>query len=104
MLYEVASPPRGGPPRRPRAGRRAAMILKWLRERYRESEARHEATMERLRRAYEASERLRAELSHLEHEIYELHGSNLPRRRKALMEQAIRVRCDQVEREMLALQ
>jgi hypothetical protein len=80
------------------------MCLKWLIQRYREQEEQHHERLLRLRRAYEASERLRIELLQLEHEIYELWASERPRRQKALLEEAIRVRCRQVEREMAALQ
>jgi hypothetical protein len=66
---------------------------------------RHRAEQERrllrLRRIYWESERLRAELSHLEHEIYEIRASRLPRRQKGILEATIRVRCRRVEDEML---
>lgn len=55
----------------------------------------------RLRRVYRESERLRAELSHLEHEIYGIQDSDLSWRQKALLEAAIRVRCRKVEDELL---
>jgi len=79
------------------------MFLKWLMERYRANEERHRALFRRMQQAFEARERLRAELSHLEHEIYELYGSGLPRRQQSLIEAAIRVRCHRVESEMDAL-
>ena len=66
--------------------------------RHRETQHRH---VLRLRQLYWESERLRAELSHLEHEIYEIQASKLPRRQKGLLESAIRVRCRRVEEEML---
>ena len=66
--------------------------------RHREEQERH---LLRLRRIYWESERLRAELSHLEHEIYEIQASRLSRRQKGVLEAAIRVRCRRVEEEML---
>jgi hypothetical protein len=69
---------------------------------------RHRETQERqirkLRQMHWESERLRAELSHLEHEIYSIRDSELPRRQKILLEAAIRVRCRKVESEMLRRQ
>ncbi len=58
----------------------------------------------RLRLLYWESERLRAELSHLEHEIYGIRESSLTRRQKSLLEAAIRVRCRTLETEMLRRQ
>lgn len=81
--------------------------MRWLRrlrknwERY---QAEQEREIQKLRRLYFESERLRAELSHLEREIYGIRDSKLPRRQKALLESAIRVRCNKVEREMLRRQ
>ena len=69
--------------------------------RHRESQERE---IRKLRQMYWESERLRAELSHLEHEIYSIWDSDLPRRQKALLESAIRVRCRRVETEMLRRQ
>ena len=60
-----------------------------------------EREMRRLRTLYLESERLRAELSHLEREIYGIQDSALPYRQKALLESAIRIRCRKVETEML---
>ncbi|HTE17643.1 MAG TPA: hypothetical protein VK689_04590 [Armatimonadota bacterium] len=66
---------------------------------------RHRAEQERrqlrLRRTYWESERLRAELSHLGHVIYEIQGSKLSTRQKGILETTIRVRCRRVEEEML---
>jgi hypothetical protein len=70
-------------------------------ERHRQAQERE---VRRLRQVYWESERLRAELSHLEHEIYGIRDSGLPRRQKALLEAAIRVRCRRVEAEMLRRQ
>jgi len=42
-------------------------------------------------------DRLRAELSHLEHEIYEIWELDLPRSQKAILESAIRVRARALE-------
>jgi hypothetical protein len=67
-------------------------------------EARVKARLAWLRRAYRESERLRAELSHLEHEIYEIWDSALSRREKAFLEQVLRVRTRRIENEMLRLQ
>lgn len=69
--------------------------------RHREAQERE---LHRLRRLYHESERLRAELSQLEHEIYGIRDSRLPRRQKVLLEAAIRTRCRKVEEEMLCRQ
>jgi hypothetical protein len=45
-------------------------------------------------------DRLRAELSHLEREIYELWESDLPRSQKTILESAIKVRIRSVEDRM----
>ena len=65
---------------------------------------RQEREIRKLRQMYWESERLRAELSHLEHEIYSIRESDLSRRQKLLLESAIRVRCRRVETEMLRRQ
>ena len=78
--------------------------MQWIRtalEAWRLRQAEQERELHRLRRIYWESERLRAELSHLEHEIYGIRESGLPRRHKAMLESAIRVRCRKVETEML---
>lgn len=53
------------------------MLLKRFLQQYQERQA-------RLREAREECDRLRAELSHLEHESYEIWASDLPRSRKRL--------------------
>jgi hypothetical protein len=78
--------------------------MRWIRtvaDAMRRRREAHERELGRLRRMYWESERLRAELSHLEHEIYGIRESRLPRPQKALLESAIRVRCRRVETEML---
>jgi hypothetical protein len=78
--------------------------MRWfgaLRQAWRSYSEARERELRRLRRMYVESERLRAELSHLEREIHELQASPLPRRQKELLESAIRVRFRKVETEML---
>jgi hypothetical protein len=58
----------------------------------------------RLTRIYWESERLRAELSHLEQEIYRIRESDLTRRQKQRMEGLVRVRVRRIECEMLSRQ
>lgn len=58
------------------------------------------ARQERLRRARDEYDRLRAELSHLEREIYDLWESDLPRPRKVLLESVLRVRARAIEDRM----
>ena len=79
-------------------------VLQDLRQQWRRHLSAQEAEVADLKVAYAESERLRIELSHLEHEIYRLWESDLPRRQKLLLEQAIRVRVRQVEDEMLKRQ
>ena len=79
-------------------------MLRRLKERFQAHDARIKARLAWLRRAYRESERLRAELSHLEHEIYEIWDSPLSRREKAFLEQVLRVRTRRIENEMLRLQ
>ena len=66
--------------------------------------AAQEKERRRLRRMFWESERLRAELSHLEREIYAVREACLTVRQKALLEQALRVRYQRVENEMLRRQ
>ena len=80
------------------------MLLKRLIQVCRDREERHRALVAHLRQAHEQSERLRAELSHVEHEIYELWASDLPLHRKRLLEEVLRIRCRRVQGEMAALQ
>jgi hypothetical protein len=72
--------------------------------RFQAHDARFKARLAWLRRAYRESERLRAELSHVEHEIYEIWESALTRREKVFLEQVLRVRTRRIENEMLRLQ
>ena len=78
--------------------------LRHLHQRWRRHLAAQEAEVAALKVAFRESEALRVELSHLEHEIYEVWASDLPRRQKLLLEQAIRVRARYVEDEMLQRQ
>jgi hypothetical protein len=71
----------------------------WLRH-----SAAYERHMHRLRRLHFESERLRAELSHLEREIYGVRDSELSVKQKALLESALRVRYRRLEEEMLRRQ
>jgi hypothetical protein len=80
------------------------MLLKRLIQIHRDREERHRALVAHLRQAHAQSERLRAELSRVEHEIYELWASDLPLHRKRLMEEVLRIRCRTVQGEMSALQ
>jgi hypothetical protein len=80
------------------------MLLKRLIQTHREREERHRALVAHLQQAYEQSERLRAELSPVEHEIYELWACDLPLHRKRILEEVLRIRCRRVQDEMLALQ
>src|SRR5262249_45711374 len=80
------------------------MLLKRLLQMRRDREKRHRALVVHLQQAHAQSERLRAELSHVEHEIYELWASDLPLHRKRLLEQVLRTRCRRVQGEMSALQ
>jgi hypothetical protein len=78
-------------------------LMKRLVQRYRER-AEHDLERQHYKEeAREQCERLRAELSHLEQEIYALWESDLPRQQKDLLEQAIRVRCHQIEDKLLDL-
>jgi hypothetical protein len=79
----------------------------WLRyagvivEAIRRQREHHRREVQKLRRMFCESERLRAELSHLEQEIYRLRDAKGPSVQKALVEQALRVRYNRVEAEML---
>jgi hypothetical protein len=64
---------------------------------FRRRAARWQEQQQRAQHARREYDRLRAELSHLEHEIYETWESHLSRSQKAILEEAIRVRCRQIE-------
>ncbi|MBM3457593.1 MAG: hypothetical protein FJX77_03545 [Armatimonadetes bacterium] len=78
----------------------AVRLIAWWVRRAREQEL----ELARLRQLYRESERYRAELSHLEHEIYGIRESGLSRRQKSRLESALRGRCRLLESEMLRRQ
>lgn len=83
------------------------MRIRWIRTAlvaWRRHCAAYESEVRKLAVMHVESERLRAELSHLEHEIYGIRESGLPIRHKALLEAAIRIRFRRVEAEMLSRQ
>jgi hypothetical protein len=80
------------------------MLLMRFVQMYRDREERHRALVAHLQQAHEQSERLQAELSRVEHEIYELWASDLSLHRKRLMEEVLRIRCRRVQVEMAEFQ
>jgi class 3 adenylate cyclase len=92
------------PPLRCHDDRSHPLSLKRLAQRYLERDAQYQETKKRLRRAYEESERLRAEHSRLEQEIYAVWAADLPALQKLFLVQVLGRRYDEIGKKMTALQ
>ena len=96
--------PREFPPLRHLDDQSHPLSLKRLAQRFLERGAQYRETKQHLRWAYDESERLRAEHSHLEQEIYAVWAADLPPLQKLFLVQVLGRHYDEIGKKMTALQ